>query len=25
VSMWAALGRLGISGKTGYGSLLDQT
>ena len=25
VSMWAALGRLGISGKTDYGSLLDQT
>ena len=25
VSMWAALGRLGISGKTGYRSLLNQT
>jgi len=25
VSMWAALGRLGISSKTGYGNLLDQT
>ena len=25
VSMWEALGRLGISGKTGYGNLLDQT
>ena len=25
VSMWAALGRLGISGKTAYGSLLGQT
>jgi len=25
VSMWADLGRLGISGKTGYGNLLGQT